>query len=89
MKNNYQTLLKHPKWFVRRKEILNRDKEQCVICSSSIKLEVHHRQYHFSKSKNTFVPPWQYDDKYLITICNHCHNMGHNQIKKIPIFKIR
>ena len=89
MNNYYQLLLKHPKWFERRKSILKRDKNQCVLCTSKIQLEVHHRQYHFSKSKNTFVPPWQYDEKYLITICNNCHQKGHQQIKKIPIFKIK
>jgi|APCry1669189883_1035261.scaffolds.fasta_scaffold23611_2 5-methylcytosine-specific restriction endonuclease McrA len=89
MKNNYLKLLKHPKWYERRLEILKRDNQQCVICKSKNKLEIHHKQYHFSKSNNSFVPPWQYEDKYLATICSLCHKMGHNLIVKIPIFKIK
>ena len=89
MTHNYQMLLKHPKWFEKRRQILKRDNSKCFICESSIKLEVHHRQYHFSESKNSLIPPWEYKNSHLITLCNYCHNTGHKTYKSIPTFKIK
>jgi hypothetical protein len=88
MKSNYQLLLKHPKWFEKRSQIIKRDMNRCIVCGSSDKIEVHHRQYHFSKSLKSFVPPWGYKNSYLITLCNSCHDTGHKTYKSIPTFNI-
>jgi len=85
---SYQNLLHHPKWFEKRDQILKRDNKKCLGCGNKENLQVHHRQYHFSKKNKSFVPPWQYKERYLITLCNHCHLTGHKIHTKTPIFNI-
>lgn len=75
----YGATLFDPRWKAKRKLILQRDRNQCVICNSQEKLQVHHRQYHFSRSSNTFKQPWDYPNKLLITLCESCHSKGHRQ----------
>jgi uncharacterized protein (UPF0248 family) len=77
----YGGLLFHPKWKEKRKEILTRDRHQCVNCKSDKDLQVHHRQYHFVVSQNKFRLPWDYPDHLLITLCESCHSRGHNKYK--------
>lgn len=77
----YGALLFHPKWKAKRKEILTRDKHQCVNCRSDKELQVHHRQYHFIANQNKFRLPWDYPDHLLITLCELCHSRGHNKYK--------
>ena len=85
---SYTKLLKHPNWFAKRKEILSRDKNSCRNCSANTNLNVHHLQYHYSNSQKNMVAPWQYDNKFLITLCSRCHELGHTLYNTIPIFKI-
>lgn len=80
----YERVLLDPKWLAKRKRILERDRNQCVICKSSINLQIHHRQYHFSKSINNFINPWEYSDSLMITLCKRCHERGH-QLYKVPV----
>src|SRR5690606_23795367 len=79
----YGSTLFDPRWKARRKTILERDRNQCVICKSERKLHVHHRQYHFSVTLNAFKNPWDYDDRLMITLCENCHRKGH-RLYKIP-----
>lgn len=37
---------------------------------------VHHKQYHIDKNGRK-LRPWEYNDKYLITLCSSCHQRGH------------
>ena len=85
---NYNNLLKHPKWFEKRKQILFRDGKVCVICKSGKNLQVHHRQYHFNEITGRKMLPWDYDPKYLLTLCSSCHQKGHSKFK-VPFFKIK
>lgn len=84
-KNGYQRLLKHPLWFAKRNEILKRDQNKCACCGADKDLNVHHKQYQIN-AINQFLPPWQYDNKYLITLCKKCHDLGHKKFN-IPVFK--
>jgi 5-methylcytosine-specific restriction endonuclease McrA len=84
---SYSELLQNPKWFDKRDEILKRDEYQCRCCSKQSNLQVHHRQYHFIKKANEFKKPWEYTDRYLITLCNSCHSLGHLKLK-VPVFNI-
>jgi len=84
----YEKLLRHPRWFEKRNSILKRDLNQCKVCGSSLQLNVHHKQYHYSARANGMVAPWQYQDKYLITLCANCHKKGHSLFNPIPVFKI-
>jgi len=65
----YLEKLKHPNWQKKRLEILNRDQFVCQTCYGEEKtLHVHHKFY----DKN-IENPWDYDEKYLVTLCCDCH----------------
>ncbi|GDX48850.1 hypothetical protein LBMAG25_16680 [Bacteroidota bacterium] len=85
--NAYQLLLTDERWQARRSEILARDGQCCKCCGSASNLQVHHRQYHKNEADKQWVNPWEYDGKYLITLCETCHTNGH-QHYNIPIFNI-
>lgn len=84
---SYGALLLHPKWKSKRKEILTRDLHRCIHCKREEGLQIHHRQYHFIISQQQFKLPWDYPDHLLITLCESCHNRGHNKFK-VPIINI-
>jgi len=86
-KSEYARLLSLPQWSTKRKAILKRDKFRCRCCGNGASLQVHHRQYHKNKNTSDYKAPWEYEDKLLITLCNRCHNKGH-QIYSIPVFII-
>lgn len=78
---SYRALVLHPNWKTRRKEIIIRDHNKCVICGSCTEIQVHHRQYHFIKAIKKFKAPWDYPDHLLISLCSKCHGMGHAKFK--------
>lgn len=80
---SYNGLLLDPRWKQKRAKILERDNYQCQNCGCKDDLNVHHKQYHLFKPLNKFFPPWEYEDKYLITLCKNCHQKGH-RLWKIP-----
>lgn len=84
---SYGALLFHPSWKLRRQQILARDGHRCVHCKSDRGLQVHHRQYHFLIAQQRFRYPWDYPDHLLITLCEPCHNRGHNKYK-VPTINI-
>lgn len=64
----YKELLQHPKWQIKRLEIIKRDNDECRECHSGEKmLHVHHIKYLKGHK------PWEYEDEYLITLCHECH----------------
>ena len=77
----YGALLFDERWRLKRKKIIERDNNCCVICKNSDSLQVHHRQYHFIKALQEFKSPWDYEDYLLITLCEKCHSRGHNKFK--------
>ena len=83
----YKEKLQDKRWSLKRERILERDGHRCVICGNRDNLVVHHKQYHFSKLLNRFYDPWDYQDKYLITLCESCHRRGH-ELYNIPTFNI-
>jgi 5-methylcytosine-specific restriction endonuclease McrA len=85
---SYKVALFDPRWKEKRKVILERDEEKCVICKSEESLQVHHRQYHFSKSLNAFREPWEYTDNLLITLCESCHQRGH-RLYDVPVKQVK
>lgn len=82
----YSELLLSEMWKAKRKEILERDGRKCRSCSSAKNLQVHHKQYHICHVTGQKKEPWNYANRYLITLCNDCHQTGH-QLYKIPHFK--
>ena len=68
-KSAYSEKLKHPKWQRKRLEILSRDNFKCRLCSDEdTELHVHHEKY-------IKGDPWDIDNKYLSTLCKHCHSV--------------
>lgn len=81
----YLEMLLTERWRQKREEILDRDNHKCRNCGNSQNLEIHHRQYHRDNKTGLKREPWDYDNKYLITICHQCHEAGHKQFN-IPVF---
>ncbi len=70
----YSDKLQDPRWQKKRLEILNRDEWTCVwCCDSETTLHVHHLIY------SPGVEPWDIPNKYLITICDNCHQVEHEE----------
>ncbi len=64
----YSELLKDPRWQRKRLEILERDNWTCQWCKDKDStLHVHHKKYQSGKK------PWEYDNSYLLTLCEGCH----------------
>lgn len=84
-KIRYKEKLFDKKWIEKRKEILARDQNSCKICGKKdVKLIVHHKQYHFIKKLQKHADPWDYDNRYLVTLCENCHTRGHGKYD-VPI----
>lgn len=72
-KKSYSEKLRDPRWQKKRLEILNRDHFRCRHCQDDKNtLHVHHLKY--SKGKD----PWDYENGFLITICETCHRNEHD-----------
>lgn len=84
----YGATLFDPRWKAKRKQILDRDNNKCVICSSDKNLHVHHKQYQFSRMLNVFKDPWEYNNKLMVTLCQSCHQKGH-RLYKVPVKYIK
>jgi 5-methylcytosine-specific restriction endonuclease McrA len=84
---SYKEKLFDKRWLAKRHIVLERDNRHCSICGSSEKLVVHHKQYHFITKLRKFSEPWDYDDKYLITLCESCHYRGHHKFE-VPVKNI-
>lgn len=74
-----------PKWRSKREEIIKRDAGKCRNCGSQENLQVHHRQYQYHSKSGFKKDIWDYNSKYLITLCKKCHKAGH-KLFKIPFF---
>lgn len=83
----YGELLQTMQWKNKRKLILKRDNHACKNCGSMNNLQVHHRQYHYVTTTNNKKLPWEYLDKYLVTLCRKCHESGHKQ-HLVPFFNL-
>jgi hypothetical protein len=74
---NYSEKLKDPRWQKKRLEIFQRDNFECQHChETSITLNIHHLKY--IKGNN----PWEYDNKYLLTLCEDCHEIDYQYRKE-------
>jgi 5-methylcytosine-specific restriction endonuclease McrA len=83
---SYAEMLLTERWKQKRKGILDRDNRTCRNCGCKQNLQVHHRQYHSDIKTGLKREPWDYNNKYLITLCDSCHEAGHKQYT-IPNFK--
>lgn len=67
---SYFEFLNSDYWKIVRQMVLRRDKNACVICKSTIFLQVHHDTY-----KNHFKEHLHLED--LMTLCRKCHKEHH------------
>ena len=68
----YTEQLRTFEWRLRSLIIMKRDGMKCVKCGCAKSvLQVHHTKYH----KDLLA--WEYPEKYLITVCDKCHNEIH------------
>ena len=73
----YAEKLTDPRWKVKRIEILKRDDFKCRECGhNDSTLNVHHIIYINGKE------PWDYDNNFLITLCEKCHEIEHAFMKE-------
>jgi 5-methylcytosine-specific restriction endonuclease McrA len=87
----YSEKLKNANWQKKRLEILSRDNWTCLSCGRNCLKEgllahVHHIKYLHN------LEPWEYENNYLATYCELCHNTEHligGQINEILIELIR
>ena len=83
----YRRRLLREEWKAKRKIILRRDGHRCRHCGAEKDLQVHHRQYHVEKITGRWKKPWDYEDRYLITLCDGCHRRGH-ALYAVPEFTV-
>ena len=70
----YSEKLKDPRWQKKRLEILQRDEFMCQLCQDTEStLVIHHYKYSGE--------PWEVEDKYLMTLCESCHESEHKNMK--------
>lgn len=82
MSKKYLDLLKDPRWQKMRLKIFERDNWKCQYCGSTNKtLHVHHKLY--KKGCN----PWEYEDTFLITLCEKCHQLESDKTKLLNELK--
>jgi len=74
---NYKEQIKDGRWQKKRLEIMNRDGFKCRACKSENSLNVHHLYYLPGRMI------WDYDNEGLVTLCENCHSIIHNDLAKI------
>src|SRR5690242_13766201 len=67
----YEEQLKDGRWIVLAIKIKIRDGHACQLCMKTHDLQVHHKAY------LPGLMAWEYEDRYLITLCDGCHNKQH------------
>ena len=67
----YEENLLDIRWIRKSRAIKQRDCFRCTSCRSTKRLEVHHKIYVSGRR------PWEYDDRYLTTLCRSCHEKEH------------
>lgn len=78
MAKKYAEKFKDPRWQKKRLEVLERDEWMCQQCFETTEtLHIHHKAYEKGKY------PWEYDNKYMITLCESCHEDETNTAKDI------
>lgn len=82
-KQTYAEKLKDQRWEDKRIHILRLDNNCCKLCGSHENLHVHHILYEED------TDPWDYDENYLITVCEFCHNRIHSQLQQNSHLKER
>jgi 5-methylcytosine-specific restriction endonuclease McrA len=73
----YEEQLKTKEWYYVRDRVLERDRHKCTNCGTRRDLQVHHKEYIKG------LKAWEYNDSYLVTLCDVCHRIEHG--KAVPL----
>lgn len=68
---SYHLQLQDKRWLKRREEIFAVKGKVCSRCGATVNLHVHHLRYLYGKMA------WEYKDKDLVVLCDHCHKAAH------------
>lgn len=69
----YEEQLQTSEWKELTHRIKTRDEHSCQLCFNKNNLQVHHKAYISGRMA------WEYEDNYLITLCDGCHSKVHGQ----------
>ncbi len=67
----YHLQLQDKRWLKRREEIFAVKGKVCSRCGATVNLHIHHLRYLHGKMA------WEYKDKDLVVLCDHCHKVAH------------
>lgn len=67
-------------WRLMRLLVLERDGNKCTKCGSVNRLQAHHTVY------NKELLPWEYPTDDLVTLCNKCHELFHDETASCELF---
>ena len=74
MSSQYAEKFKDPRWQRKRLEVFKRDDFKCQHCGATEKtLHAHHLCYIKG------LDPWDYEDIFIVTLCDGCHEQFHQQ----------
>lgn len=69
---SYEKQLKTKEWKEKRRHIFETKGRKCSICGTTTEiLQIHHVRYLSGRLA------WEYKDKYLVVVCQHCHQKIH------------
>lgn len=84
MSADFYDQYKHPEWQKVRARKLEAADYQCTVCGDrETTLHVHHKQY-FKDYK-----VWEYEDRELQVLCEHCHTGAHVGIDAMKLLLAR
>jgi predicted HNH restriction endonuclease len=79
IKQNYKEYLLSDRWRELRKLAIHAACGKCQLCNSSIKIEVHHREYPKVLGEEPL--------SFLTVLCHKCHKMYHRKAKPLKLTK--
>ena len=83
----YSKLLDTPQWKDFSNLVKARDGRKCKCCGTTKgPLQAHHMQYYVDRVTGIKRLPWLYPLNALTTLCESCHDKGH-QLFKVPILR--
>ena len=79
IKENYKQYLLSPKWKELRKQAIHAAQGKCQVCNSTLRLDVHHREYPRIWGEEPI--------SFLTVLCHTCHKLYHRKTTKPKLTK--
>jgi hypothetical protein len=78
MEMDYVDFLRSHHWKIVREYVLYKNNYQCILCTSTENLNVHHRTYEHRGCEHKHILD-------LVVLCNSCHAKFHNKLEAEPV----